>query len=119
MDKEEGILLSENHGLNPSIDTCIFCGKDMGIILFGKLEDDKEAPKKVCSGNLCNDCLKRLEEEKKRLYIDIETGKCAEIPDECLQQEYLDKIKEQRYFLLTKEQFNLLENGNSEKENSN
>lgn len=106
------ILLSEKYGVNPSIDYCILCDKDMGIVLFGKLEDDKEAPKKVCTGNICDDCLKRLEEEKKRLYIDIETGRAVEIPDNCLQQEYLDKIENQRYFKLTKEQFDLIENGN-------
>lgn len=111
------ILLSEKHGLNPSIDCCILCGKDIGIVLFGKLENDKEAPKKVCTGNLCDDCLNRLKEEKKRLYINIEVGKCAEIPDDCLQQEYLDKIEDQRYFLLTDEQFSFIENGNQEQKN--
>ena len=31
----DSIRLSEKHGLNPSITTCFYCGKDAGIILPG------------------------------------------------------------------------------------
>ena len=41
------IRLSEKHGVNPSIEICFFCKKAKGIILFGKLKDDTEAPREV------------------------------------------------------------------------
>lgn len=51
------MYLSKKHGLNPSITHCECCGKEIGIALFGKLKDDKEAPKDVFMG-LCDDCQK-------------------------------------------------------------
>ena len=41
------IRLSEKHGVNPSLDTCFFCGEPKGIALFGKLKGDAEAPRHV------------------------------------------------------------------------
>ena len=55
------IILSPKHGANPSIDCCFICGKDVAVVLFGKLKNDKEAPKKCCTGQLCDDCKKQLE----------------------------------------------------------
>lgn len=38
--------ISKNHGVNPTICKCFFCGKDTGeIALLGLLPGDKEAPK--------------------------------------------------------------------------
>ncbi|MHA1790253.1 MAG: hypothetical protein ACTSXT_13655 [Candidatus Helarchaeota archaeon] len=40
------ILISEKHGLNPTIPLCFYCGKPKEeIILLGRLHKDKEAPK--------------------------------------------------------------------------
>lgn len=51
------IRVSEKHGVNPSLDTCFWCGGDAGIVLFGRLKDDAEAPRRVCSGYApCSKC---------------------------------------------------------------
>lgn len=55
MSKEKGIVVSEKHGVNPSIAHCECCGKEIGIIMFGKLKGDVEAPRDVYHG-LCDDC---------------------------------------------------------------
>lgn len=50
------IHLSKKHGVNPSIEICAVCGKEMGVTLFGRLKNDAEAPREVCLGNLCDTC---------------------------------------------------------------
>lgn len=55
--KSDEILLSPNHGLNPSISKCPICHKEIGIILFGKLKEDKQAPMEV-EIELCEECKK-------------------------------------------------------------
>lgn len=58
---EDSITLSEKYGVNPSIELCLTCGKEMGVVLFGNSykEDgvEKEAPKQICIGNLCEECM--------------------------------------------------------------
>jgi hypothetical protein len=52
-----GITLSEKHGVNPSLDTCVWCGEPKGLILFGRLPKDKEAPKQVATDwEPCDKC---------------------------------------------------------------
>lgn len=46
--EDNSIQLSEKYGLNPSIEVCLLYGKDIGIILNGKLPNDIEASKEVC-----------------------------------------------------------------------
>ena len=67
----DGILLSEKHGLNCSLEICTNCGKEMSIVLFGRLEDDAEAPKQVCMGHLCDDCTAEFEKEHKVLVLEL------------------------------------------------
>lgn len=43
----KNIKISKKHGLNPSMDTCFFCGEARGIVLFGALKGDAEAPRNV------------------------------------------------------------------------
>ncbi len=52
------IRVSEKHGVNPSMGVCFFCGEDDGtIILPGRLEGDKEAPRRaVWSHEPCPTC---------------------------------------------------------------
>ena len=62
----KGIRLSKEYGLNPAIDHCICCGKEMGIALFGDSYRDEhgrkaQAPIDVCTGNLCDACQAKLE----------------------------------------------------------
>lgn len=55
------IRLSEQHGVNPSVDHCFICGKDYAVVLFGKLKGDIEAPGSTCTGGICDECQCHLE----------------------------------------------------------
>jgi len=50
------ILLSEEHGVNPSILVCPLCGADTGIALLGKQKGDKKAPKFMSDLKPCDKC---------------------------------------------------------------
>ena len=72
------ILISEKHGVNPSLEVCFICGEAMGVALFGHLtkpraeamneagldvnpETDAEAPRKICRGAICDRCKEVME----------------------------------------------------------
>ena len=62
----KSIRLSKKHGVNPSIATCFWCGKDKDeLILFGKIgkgSEDIEAPKRsVIDYDPCDDCRRNWE----------------------------------------------------------
>lgn len=59
--RSNGIILSEKHGVNPSLMLCPYCDKETGIALFGKLKGDKEAPKNIVGNDLCDECKKKVE----------------------------------------------------------
>lgn len=52
------MIISQKHGVNPSIPVCFWCGKDKNeIILFGELKNDAEAPMKtVVDYEPCDEC---------------------------------------------------------------
>ena len=52
------IQLSPQHGVNPSVEQCFVCMKDVGVVLFGRMRGDAEAPRKVCLPNRepCDEC---------------------------------------------------------------
>lgn len=61
------VRVSKEHGINPSTDTCFICGKEISVVLFGTAYKDEngktaEAPKKVCTGQLCDNCQKVIDE---------------------------------------------------------
>lgn len=57
------IRLSEKHGVNPAIDACFYCGEDVGVVLFGKLPGDAEAPRRGCfSREPCRKCKKFMKQ---------------------------------------------------------
>ena len=56
------MILSEKHGVNPSLILCPYCGKETGIALFGKLKGDKEAPRSVVGNDLCDECKKKVDD---------------------------------------------------------
>ena len=61
------IHLSKKYGVNPSVEICSTCGKEIGVVLFGaSYKDEKgstaEAPDSVCMGNLCDDCKKIIKD---------------------------------------------------------
>ena len=53
-----GILLSPQHGVNPSVGQCFLCHKDFEVILFGRMKGDMQAPHEVCMGpnHVCPEC---------------------------------------------------------------
>ena len=76
--KEEGIRLSPKHGVNLSVTHCEICGKEIGIALFGRLKDDKEAPRDVAMG-LCDDCQKVIDAEG-LIIIEVKDGETGRFP---------------------------------------
>lgn len=57
--KDTEIKISPNHGLNASLQVCPICGKNMGIVLHGRIdEDDSKAPVQEQSFVPCEDCQK-------------------------------------------------------------
>ena len=56
-----GIQISEKHGVNPSVSQCFVCMKDVGVVLFGKMKGDVEAPRRVClNKEPCDECKKHM-----------------------------------------------------------
>lgn len=52
-----GIKLSPQHGVNPSVTVCFFCGKETGIAMLGKLKGDAKAPRRIVANYTpCDDC---------------------------------------------------------------
>lgn len=105
MSKKDGIELSPNYGLNPSLLRCPICHKDMGIALLGKLKGDAEAPKYMDS-ELCEDCDKiyvtvfEADENRKR------TGRIAYLKREVLSEQF----RNQKALLMLPEDFQQLVN---------
>lgn len=79
MTKDKGIILSKKHGVNSSIDHCRICGKEIGLVWFGKLKEDAEAPKNICSGNLCDNC-KEIIEKQGCIIIEVRDGETGKTP---------------------------------------
>lgn len=62
-----GVKISKEYGANSSINTCFICGKETNIILFGTAYKDEngktaKAPKITCTGDICDDCKKIIDE---------------------------------------------------------
>lgn len=59
--KKNSIRISPEHGVNPSIAVCFFCGKDKGLVMLGKLKGDAKAPKRaIYDYKPCEECQKKL-----------------------------------------------------------
>lgn len=56
--------LSRNHGFNPAIPKCYFCGKNKNeIILAGRLPGDREAPKgAIWDSRPCDKCAEYMKQ---------------------------------------------------------
>ena len=100
------IILSKEHGVNPSIALCPVCGKEIGVALLGKLKDDAKAPPYVI-GNPCNDCQKKFDEG----YIAViamkskneRSNKYAFIPGEAIDIKFKGNIA-----LMDEQEFNVI-----------
>lgn len=56
-----GVILDEKYGVNPSVNVCFWCGRDIGVVLFGRMKGGKEAPRKcVIDKEPCDDCRKNM-----------------------------------------------------------
>lgn len=79
-----GITLSKEYGINPSVDTCFICGKETNLVLFGTSYKDEngktaEAPRNVCTGQLCDDCQKVIDEGG-IFFIEVTDGEFGNCP---------------------------------------
>lgn len=63
MSGKGSIPLSPRHGLNPMLSVCFFCGAEKNeIALLGKLENDREAPRKgVVDYTPCKACAEMMQ----------------------------------------------------------
>lgn len=61
------IILSEKHGVNPSMLQCFYCGETIGIALVGKYktkdDPDAEAPRFMCNSvEPCDKCKEKYKD---------------------------------------------------------
>lgn len=78
------IKVSKQFGVNPSVEKCAVCGKDMGLVLFGASYKDAngktiEAPSAVCLGHLCDDC-KKVIDQGGVFIIEVRDGESGKNP---------------------------------------
>ena len=64
-----GIYLSEKHGVNPSLLTCMICGKDSGLALLGRCKNDEQAPRHMCDSEPCDNCKKDIDGYKEMGFV--------------------------------------------------
>lgn len=78
------VRISKEFGVNPSVDTCFICGKETNIVLFGTSYKDKngktaEAPRNVCTGDICDNC-KQIIEDGGIFFIAVKDGESGNNP---------------------------------------
>ena len=78
------VRISKDFGVNPSVNTCFICGKETNVVLFGTSYKDKngktaEAPRNVCTGQLCGDCQKVIDEGN-IFFIAVKDGESGNNP---------------------------------------
>ena len=57
------IKLSKKHGLNPTMNVCFYCGETKELLLLGRLKNDEEAPRTVCTDlEPCDNCKEKFQE---------------------------------------------------------
>ena len=103
--KEDRIILSEKYGVNASINMCLLCGKDIGIVMFGKLEGDREAPKKCYTGEVCDGCISKLAADNEVVIVDGEKGRYVTVSADALTSQGRGLAGENRTLFVTSETF--------------
>jgi len=96
------IKVSEKHGVNPSVDHCAICGEAYGVALFGRMKDDQEAPRSVCTGGLCDRCQK-AKDKGAVFFIEVageegleskqRTGRLVGVTEDCVRRVIQPKIQ--------------------------
>ena len=79
-----GLRVSKKYGVNPSVEVCTICGKDMGVVLFGTSYKDANgkpsaAPHEVCTGSICDDC-KQVIDNGGIFFIEVRDGESGNSP---------------------------------------
>ena len=78
MGKNDEIILSPKHGVNPTLLRCFICGSHIGGALLGKLKDDAEAPKEIYN-DICDECQKVIDKGG-RFILEVKDGSSKEEP---------------------------------------
>ena len=74
------VKLSPQHGVNPSVEQCFVCMKDVGVVLFGRLRGDVEAPRQVCLGPNsppCRECQEHM--RKGVILVSVDEAKSVDL----------------------------------------
>lgn len=95
-----GIRLHKKYGLNPSIDTCIICGKPKAIVLFGSSMKEEAPMKVITSIEPCDEC-KRKYLLRGVLLVEVDengkpTGALAVITEEAFEKIFTAPIPKSR-----------------------
>ena len=80
--RDEGILLSEQHGVNPMITKCFWCGAEKNeIVLLGKLKGDVAAPRTgIIDQEPCAECAEHM--KKGVMFISVDSSKTPSNPQD-------------------------------------
>lgn len=74
-----GIRLSKNYGMNPSIVKCFICREDTdALAILGALPGDMQAPKYIINGDICDKCKSRINDGYVAV-VEIENNNVDEI----------------------------------------
>lgn len=109
-----GLILSEKHGVNPTMPVCFFCNKEKGeIYLLGRMKGDREAPlRAVWNMEPCPECAHYMEKGIILISVDPEltsdknnpwrTGGWVVVKEEAVRKIFekgplLDSIMEHRF----------------------
>lgn len=79
-----GLRVSKKYGVNPSVEVCTICGKDIGVVLFGTSYKDANgkpsaAPHEVCTDGICDDC-KQVIDNGGIFFIEVRDGESGNSP---------------------------------------
>ena len=66
------LMLSKEHGVNPSVMICPACGKETGVALLGHNRGEK-APRYIMDRSLCAEC-KKIIDHGGVILIEVEDG---------------------------------------------
>lgn len=73
------IKLSKQHGLNPTMNVCFFCGQNKNLIILGKLKNDAKAPNKILADyQPCKTCAEKI--ARGRLVLEVTTQDPGTVP---------------------------------------
>lgn len=104
----KNIKLSPKHGLNPSLQLCLYCRKAKSILLNGKIgKDDLEASKEVVTDiEPCDKCKEKYKDCTLVVELnknDIPTGRWLAIDKKYITEE---TVKNSQVAIATEETFN-------------